>query len=178
MKLETIALSNSHHFLHQPLRPVLFWRYSRSFEEWRFRHLTCRGLCLSFVPPKCSSFSSAYSFGHFYLLRVHSDHLGRAWSGLLNPFFGRRNSKKYVLWNLQAQTFKQNAQYITFFGPGDIKCPNENGCQGRDCHFYRGRQGSNSVVLHTSEDQLLRRGDSLGDPTTGREAEAPAEAIY
>ena len=41
----------------------------------------------------------------------------------------------YTFWNLLAQTFKQNAHNYTFFGPGDIKSPEEVDCQGEDCYF-------------------------------------------
>ena len=40
-----------------------------------------------------------------------------------------------TFWNLPTQTFKQNAYNNTFFGPGDIKSPEEVDCQGEDCYF-------------------------------------------
>jgi len=89
--------------------------------------------------------------------------LGQAWSGLLYPFFGRRISKRYAFWNLLAQTFKQNALFITFFGPGKIKCRTRDGCQESNCHFFRAcswlNQGAEASYrkIRTSKLRVLRR---------------------
>lgn len=68
-------------------------------------------------------------------------------------------SKKYIIWNLLAQTFKQNAQYFTFFGPSVIKSPIESGCQGCDCHFSECVQAVKTAISHLTDGQGTRARD-------------------
>jgi hypothetical protein len=153
--------------------PRLFWRSPYVFlrGESLARFFLCRGVPLC-VTAEALLAPSGSTFVVLTCFRASSestkiDRNGPG-AGCFHPFFGRRNFAKYIIWNLLTQTFKQNAQYITFFGPSVIKSPNESGCQGCVGVFWSALRGAVGTQLQGAKIEIFSPVDEEYAAIAGR----------